>query len=64
MARETIKIKITKDGNATITTENFVGKACVTATEELEARLGKVVNREHTAEYYKPEPPKEVWVIE
>jgi len=62
LAKETIKVTIDKQGNATVATENFTGKACQAATKELEVQLGKATSEKFTADYYKPEPDSKTWV--
>lgn len=59
---KTIKVKIGKDGTATVLTEGFTGKGCVEETESLEIQLGRAVREEKTSEYYKPEAPTDTWV--
>lgn len=56
MARETIRVKIDKEGNLEIETKGFVGKNCTEATSNLELFLGKAGEKEYTADYYKKGP--------
>ena len=47
---ETIIVDVSPTGKVMIKTEGFTGKACLAATLELEASLGKVTNTTPTAE--------------
>jgi hypothetical protein len=42
-------------GNITITVEGAKGRDCTKLTQELEAALGVVIDREYTSEYYEEE---------
>ena len=50
-----IVFDIDADGNITITVEGVKGQDCLAITEELEASLGVVLDRQHTSEYYQEE---------
>lgn len=46
-----------------VAVEGVAGKKCIEQTKELEVYLGKVMNKEFTADYYKPEPiGPEPWI--
>ena len=53
MAKETIRVKIDKEGNLQIEAQGFKGKSCTEATADLEVFLGKAGEKELTADYYK-----------
>lgn len=59
--KEELVIRIGKDGNVNMEYKGATGKKCVDATEEIEVALGKVAKREKTADYYKPDPKKDVY---
>ena len=48
-----IKLKIMPDGEVEIEVRGVMGTECLKLTEFIENRLGLVVKREKTAEYYK-----------
>jgi len=53
MREKFIKIEIDKKGKVSLTVEGVKGEACLAETKFLEDALGgKVLSREHTAEYY------------
>lgn len=55
MARkEELEITIGADGNVSIHVAGVGGPDCLKLTEELEAALGVVTEREKTSEYYAP----------
>lgn len=63
MAQEKIKVTIKKDGTMEVAVEGVAGKKCIEQTKELEVYLGKVMDKEFTADYYKPEPiGPEPWI--
>lgn len=63
MAKETIRVKIDKDGNMEISVSGIRGKTCTEITSDLEVYLGRVGEREYTADYYKkPEEPRNTWI--
>lgn len=59
--KEEITITISPDGSINMEYKGVTGKKCIDATQELEVALGKVENREKTADYYKPDPEKKVF---
>jgi hypothetical protein len=52
MAQQTIRFRIRPDGRVEELVEGVVGTACEQLTERLEARLGPVQQRRHTAEAF------------
>lgn len=65
MAKEKIKVRITRDGKTEITVEDVKGKSCVDATKNLEIHLGNVSSKEFTSDYYKSKDPgKKNWIKE
>ena len=59
--KEEITITIGPDGTINMEYKGVTGKKCVDATQELEVALGKVEERQHTPDYYKPDPEREVF---
>ena len=49
---KTITIDISPEGQPTITTSGFAGRACRDATRDLERALGQVANDQPTAEMH------------
>lgn len=47
-----LQVTIGADGVVRIKTHGLKGQACLTETKDLEAALGRVKNREKTAEFY------------
>lgn len=65
MAKEKIRVRISRDGKTEVTVENTKGKSCVEATKKLEVHLGKVGSKEFTSDYYKgKDPGKKNWIKE
>lgn len=63
MAKETIRVKIRKDGSMEVSVDDVKGKNCTELTEELEVYLGAVGEKEFTADYYKKDDPaKKAWI--
>ena len=58
MAKEVIRVKIDKQGGMQFEVAGAKGKSCTELTEGLEVYLGKVTEREFTADYYKPAGPE------
>lgn len=59
--KENLQIQIDKDGNVQFEYKGVRGKKCVDATQELEVALGKVQDRQKTADYYKKDPDEPVY---
>jgi hypothetical protein len=47
-----IEVTIRPDGTVELETRGLKGTTCLAETEALEKRLGRVVRREKTSEYY------------
>lgn len=52
MAKEQIEITVAADGQVQLHVKGVKGKSCVDLTREIEQKLGQVVERRETAEYY------------
>jgi hypothetical protein len=61
MAKEKLKIVISKNGGVEVTTSGFKGKACIEETQAIEQMIGSVQSVEKTAEYFKPDDDKKVF---
>tara|TARA_R100000353_G_scaffold131978_1_gene93624 strand:+ start:63 stop:269 length:207 start_codon:yes stop_codon:yes gene_type:complete len=55
MAQTTVTFVIQQDGTVTEKVSGVKGNVCEDITKALEDKLGDVVRREHTAEYYQAE---------
>lgn len=61
--RETIRVKIGKDGSIEVSVNDVKGKNCTEITQDLEVYLGAVGEKEFTADYYKKDDPgKKAWI--
>ena len=61
--KETIRVKINKDGTMELSVNDVKGKSCTEITEELEVYLGAIGEKELTADYYKKDDPgKKAWI--
>jgi hypothetical protein len=52
MKKPEIQVTVDVEGNVTVTTRGYKGKACVEASRFLEAALGNVSQLTHTSEYH------------
>ncbi len=59
--KETLVVTIAPDGQIKMEYKGKTGSECVQTTQEIEAAIGKVENREKTADYYKPDPDRPVF---
>ena len=48
-----IEILIDENGNITFDLKGFIGEECVTTTETLEKKLGKIIDRKEKPEFNK-----------
>lgn len=56
MAQSTIRYRIRPDGRVEEHVEGVAGQACESLTERIEARLGRVRQRQSTAEAFASQP--------
>lgn len=54
-----VKVTVTREGQATIETEGFVGEECIRVTEGLERKLGGQGERTLKPEAYEQEQARE-----
>ena len=52
MPQRTLRFKIRQDGLVEESVEGIVGNSCIQLTEKLEAALGTVQQRKHTADSF------------
>jgi hypothetical protein len=55
MAEEIVRIRVSPEGNATISVKGVKGRSCKELTKTFEEGLGKVVSSENTSEMYEKE---------
>ena len=60
MAQTTVTFVIAQDGTVTEKVEGVKGNVCEDITRVLEDRLGDVLQREHTPEYYQSAVTEEI----
>ena len=61
---EEIDVAISATGDVTLGVRGVSGGACLDLTRDLEARLGTVASREHTADFYQTvQQPQQQWNI-
>ena len=55
MRTEEIEIEIDESGHPTLHVKGVNGKKCLDLTKDIEEALGKVVKRDNTSDYFRPE---------
>tara|TARA_B100000029_G_scaffold469451_1_gene507341 strand:- start:349 stop:570 length:222 start_codon:yes stop_codon:yes gene_type:complete len=59
MENTTIKFKIKQDGTVEETVSNVTGNTCEKITENIENKLGNLIQRIHSSEYYQEQKQTE-----